>query len=125
MAISESLAGRQALVTGGTRGQGAAIVARLREAGAQVMTTARSMPDGYPEPKLFVAADAATAAGASQIVAAVQEKLGRLDTWTLSAGYRSAARPSRTRSPNWSRSWSRTGRNRSTALIDGGTIPTV
>ena len=79
MAISESLAGRQALVTGGTKGQGAAIVARLREAGAQVMTTARSMPDGYPEPKLFVAADAATAAGASQIVAAVQEKLGRLD----------------------------------------------
>ena len=35
MTISESLTGRRALVTGGTKGQGAAVAARLREAGAR------------------------------------------------------------------------------------------
>ena len=79
MAISESLTGRRALVTGGTKGQGAAIVTRLREAGAPVMTTARSMPDDYPEPDLFVAADAGTGEGASRVVDAVQENFGHLD----------------------------------------------
>jgi 3-oxoacyl-ACP reductase-like protein len=34
--------GKRALVTGGTRGMGAAIVQRLRGAGATVVTTARS-----------------------------------------------------------------------------------
>ena len=37
MTISDSLTGRRALVTGGSNGQGAAIVARLREAGATVI----------------------------------------------------------------------------------------
>jgi NAD(P)-dependent dehydrogenase (short-subunit alcohol dehydrogenase family) len=36
------LAGKRALVTGGTRGIGAAIVRRLLDAGAEVLTTARS-----------------------------------------------------------------------------------
>ena len=79
MAISESLAGRRALVTGGTKGQGAAIAARLREAGARVMTTARSMLAGHPEPDLFVAADAGTPEGASRVVDAVTATFGRLD----------------------------------------------
>lgn len=43
MTISDSLTGRRALVSGGSKGQGAAIVARLREAGATVMPTARTM----------------------------------------------------------------------------------
>lgn len=64
VAISESLTGRRALVTGGTKGQGAA---------------ARSMPDDYPEPDLFVAADAGTSEGASRVVDAVQEIFGHLD----------------------------------------------
>jgi NAD(P)-dependent dehydrogenase (short-subunit alcohol dehydrogenase family) len=59
--------------------EGAAIVTRLREAGAQVMTTARSMPDDYPEPDLFVAADAGISEGASRVVDAVQEIFGHLD----------------------------------------------
>jgi NAD(P)-dependent dehydrogenase (short-subunit alcohol dehydrogenase family) len=47
--ISDSLAGRRALVTGGSRGSGAAIAARLAEAGATVMTTARTPPGDRPD----------------------------------------------------------------------------
>lgn len=43
--ISESLEGRRALVTGGTKGTGAAIARRLAEAGAEVLVTARSRPE--------------------------------------------------------------------------------
>jgi NAD(P)-dependent dehydrogenase (short-subunit alcohol dehydrogenase family) len=39
--MSDELAGRRALVTGGSRGMGAAIARRLRDAGATVLTTAR------------------------------------------------------------------------------------
>jgi NAD(P)-dependent dehydrogenase (short-subunit alcohol dehydrogenase family) len=38
------LQGRRALVTGGTKGIGEAVVARLLESGADVLTTARSRP---------------------------------------------------------------------------------
>ena len=62
MTISDSLTGRRALVTGGSKGQGAATVARLREAGATVMTTARTMPHDAAHRDLFIAADLSTPA---------------------------------------------------------------
>ena len=46
--ISGSLARRRALVTGGSKGTGAAIAGRLTEGGATVMTTACTMPDSCP-----------------------------------------------------------------------------
>src|SRR5229473_3006200 len=49
------LDGRRALVTGGTKGIGEAVAARLREAGARVLVTARTRPDDLPG-DLFVAA---------------------------------------------------------------------
>ena len=39
------LEGKRALVTGGTKGVGQAVVAALREAGATALTTARSRPE--------------------------------------------------------------------------------
>lgn len=69
MAITEDLTGRRALVTGGTRGTGAAVVHRLREAGASVMTVARARPDGKDS---FVA-DLATADGTRQVAEAAGE----------------------------------------------------
>ena len=39
------LDGQRALVTGGTQGIGEAVAARLREAGATVLITARTRPD--------------------------------------------------------------------------------
>ncbi len=73
------LAGRRALVTGGTKGIGEAVVATLRSAGVRVLTTARSQPDGLADPELFVAADVSTAGGCATVAGAVQEHLGGVD----------------------------------------------
>jgi NAD(P)-dependent dehydrogenase (short-subunit alcohol dehydrogenase family) len=77
--ISESLAGRKALVTGGTKGAGAAIVARLGEAEAEVITTARSLPSDSKLREMFVAADLTTLEGATTLIERVQAQWGRLD----------------------------------------------
>jgi NAD(P)-dependent dehydrogenase (short-subunit alcohol dehydrogenase family) len=42
--------GKRALVTGGTKGAGEAIVRRPRGSGATVVTTARSAPPDLPQP---------------------------------------------------------------------------
>jgi NAD(P)-dependent dehydrogenase (short-subunit alcohol dehydrogenase family) len=84
--ISDSLAGRRALVTGGSKGTGAAIAGRLAVAGATVMTTARTMPGGYPDPGLFVAADITTPGGAQQVIDRVGERFGVLDILVHTVG---------------------------------------
>jgi NAD(P)-dependent dehydrogenase (short-subunit alcohol dehydrogenase family) len=52
------LTGKRALVTGGTKGVGQAVVAALREAGATVLTTARSRSEQIGHADQFIAADA-------------------------------------------------------------------
>lgn len=64
----DRLDGRRALVTGGSKGSGKAVVERLRELGADVYATARTMPEGYTFPDRFIEADTATVEG-SQVVA--------------------------------------------------------
>lgn len=73
------LAGLRTLVTGGTKGIGEAVVARLREAGAKVLASARARPDPLTPDDLFVAADIATADGCAAVVDAVTERLGGVD----------------------------------------------
>ncbi|MEI9994887.1 MAG: SDR family oxidoreductase [Rhizomicrobium sp.] len=73
------LDGKNALVTGGTKGIGAAVVARLHELGATVLATARAQPVDPPAGVSFVAADAATAEGCRIIAQAARETLGRID----------------------------------------------
>ncbi|SER18135.1 SDR family oxidoreductase [Microlunatus flavus] len=69
----DRLDGRRALVTGGSKGSGRAVVARLRAMGADVWTTARTMPDAYDRPDRFVAADTVTAEGAKDVAARIAE----------------------------------------------------
>ncbi|WP_406481619.1 SDR family oxidoreductase [Streptomyces sp. NBC_01615] len=76
--ISESLEGRRALVTGGTKGTGAAIARRLAQAGATVLVTARSRPDDVDE-KAFITADLSTAQGAAHVAAEVDARVGGVD----------------------------------------------
>lgn len=90
---TQELAGKRALVTGGSRGIGAAIVRQLLDAGAEVLTTGRSTRSTVPEGAAFVAADVQTRAGAKVVTAAVQEELGGVDILVHSAG---GARPYKT-----------------------------
>src|SRR5258707_15477319 len=71
--------GRRALVTGGTKGIGLAVVTRLRAEGVRVLTPARTAPAERPEPDLFVAADVATAEGCTIVADAVRTRLGGVD----------------------------------------------
>jgi NAD(P)-dependent dehydrogenase (short-subunit alcohol dehydrogenase family) len=56
------------LVTGGTRGIGAAVVRRFQLAGARVVATARSASAHSMDGVLLIPADIRTAAGADSIV---------------------------------------------------------
>jgi NAD(P)-dependent dehydrogenase (short-subunit alcohol dehydrogenase family) len=78
MNVALELEGYRALVTGGTKGVGEAVVARLCEAGAKVLSTARSRPDALPQ-DMFIGADIATAEGCKTIADAVLERLGGVD----------------------------------------------
>lgn len=75
----DRLDGRHALVTGGSKGSGRAVVARLREMGADVWTTARTMPQGYDRPDRFIAADTSTIEGAQRVADRITEGVGALD----------------------------------------------
>jgi NAD(P)-dependent dehydrogenase (short-subunit alcohol dehydrogenase family) len=90
MSDSREFTGRRALVTGGTKGVGAAVAARLREAGATVLTTARTRPDRVAPGELFVAADITTAEGCMSVANAVADQLGGIDIIVHVAGGSSA-----------------------------------
>ena len=74
----DRLDGRRALVTGGSKGAGRAVVDRLQELGADVWTSARTMPAGYDRPDRFIEADTSTAEGAERVAARIGEH-GALD----------------------------------------------
>jgi NAD(P)-dependent dehydrogenase (short-subunit alcohol dehydrogenase family) len=69
----------RALVTGASKGIGHAVAARLREAGATVLATARTAPSDLPEGDQFVAADVTTANGCVMVAEAVRQRLGGID----------------------------------------------
>jgi NAD(P)-dependent dehydrogenase (short-subunit alcohol dehydrogenase family) len=79
MSDAFELAARKALVTGGTKGIGAAVTARLREAGATVLTTARTPRGSFANADLFVAADITTAEGCAAVADAVRTRLVGVD----------------------------------------------
>ncbi|WP_299038967.1 SDR family NAD(P)-dependent oxidoreductase [uncultured Pseudokineococcus sp.] len=78
------LDGRRVLVTGAGRGTGAAIAARLREAGATVLATARTPPGAVDDG--FVTADLTTTSGVDLVVASVHQRLGTPDALVHTLG---------------------------------------
>jgi NAD(P)-dependent dehydrogenase (short-subunit alcohol dehydrogenase family) len=80
------LTGRRALVTGGSRGIGAAIVRDLLAAGATVVTSSRNPVDDLPGNIHYVQADVSTAAGTSLLARAALAHLGGLDILINNAG---------------------------------------
>ena len=83
------LAGKRALVTGGSEGIGRAIVQRLSDAGATVAATARRAP-AETSAAVFVAADLSSVAGVNRVVSEVQERLGGVDIIVSNVGGASA-----------------------------------
>jgi NAD(P)-dependent dehydrogenase (short-subunit alcohol dehydrogenase family) len=79
MSFDLQLAGKRALVTGGTKGVGAAVVQGLHEAGMQVMAAARSVPAHRTEGVRFVAADLSTPEGAAEVAQSVLRQWGVID----------------------------------------------
>lgn len=78
--------GKRAFVTGGSRGIGAAIVQRLLDGGASVVTTARSATDETPEAATFIEGDISTPTGVQTITAAALKALGGVDVVVNNAG---------------------------------------
>lgn len=79
--MTNEFQGKRVLVTGGTQGIGEAIVRRLIQGGATVMTTARSTPptEDSTTPVLMVQSDVSTADGVSRLAQAALERLGGVD----------------------------------------------
>src|SRR5436190_801145 len=84
--VARCFAAKGVLVTGGTAGIGAAIVRRLRNAGAAVFVTARNRPADLERPELFLAADVADAAGTTALAEAALARLGAVDIFIHNVG---------------------------------------
>ncbi|QYN39224.1 SDR family oxidoreductase [Pseudonocardia sp. DSM 110487] len=82
--------GRAVVVTGGTRGIGAAIARRFLAAGADVLVCGRTVPDELPSctagSAAFVPADIREPEQAAAVVDAAVERFGRLDLLVNNAG---------------------------------------
>ena len=90
MSFELELARRRALVTGGTRGIGAAIVKSLMSSGANVVAIGRSMPAEAVPGVHYVAVDLTTAQGCTATADAALARLGGIDILVNSLGGSSA-----------------------------------
>ena len=84
--FSKELIGHRALVTGGSRGIGAAIAQRLLDAGAKVVVAARTRSDDTPAAATFVSGDVTTSEGVEGIATKALAALGGLDILVNNAG---------------------------------------
>jgi NAD(P)-dependent dehydrogenase (short-subunit alcohol dehydrogenase family) len=86
--MSGQLQGKVAVVTGGSRGIGRAIVERFLAEGASVATSARKPPTDLPQNPnlLFLIADVSKAADVESLFAHTLERFGGLDILVNNAG---------------------------------------
>jgi NAD(P)-dependent dehydrogenase (short-subunit alcohol dehydrogenase family) len=80
------LEGKRAVVTGGTRGIGRAVVDRLAAAGALVVAVGRTAPESDDLRALFVPADLASEEGCLSAAASILAQLGGVDLLVHVAG---------------------------------------
>ena len=81
-----ALEGKIALVTGGTKGIGKAIVSKLAQAGAKVIVTARNHPGETDLEYHFIAADLSNPADVIKVANEINELLGRVDILVNNVG---------------------------------------
>ncbi|MBO8194532.1 SDR family oxidoreductase [Streptomyces oryzae] len=93
----DSLDGLRVLVTGGSRGLGAATVRRFVAAGATVLTASRSRPE-EGSGATFLAADLSTQQGVAELGRRVVDQVGGVDVLVNNAGAASAPAPTLSRS---------------------------
>lgn len=79
MSLAHDFSGKRALVTGGTKGMGLAIVKLLLARGAQVATTARGAADGLPAGVHFIRADIGTREGVDTVAGGILAIFGGVD----------------------------------------------
>ena len=84
--MDQELAGRVAIVTGGTRGLGRAISSALAEQGCKVIACARSEPGDLPQGVSFAAIDVRDAEAVEALVGEVASFHGGLDIIVNNAG---------------------------------------
>ena len=78
--IANEFSGKRALVTAGTAGIGKAIVNRLLDGGARVLTSGRQSTSDFESHKfLFVQADLSTSDGCTKVINEVISKFGGVD----------------------------------------------
>lgn len=79
MSFDLQLAGMRALVTGGARGVGAAVVKALVEADVRAVAVARTLPVRAVDNVQYVTADLSTAEGARHVAISASQQLGGID----------------------------------------------
>jgi len=79
MSFDLGLDGQRALVTGGTKGVGAAVVQALVVAGVKVAATARTVPENGSEKIHYIAADLMTTPGCARVAEEMLHAFGGID----------------------------------------------
>jgi NAD(P)-dependent dehydrogenase (short-subunit alcohol dehydrogenase family) len=74
--VGNEFAGKRTLITGGTKGLGAAMVQRFVASGAKVAVTARARAERDSDSTLFVQGDLGTAAGAQAVIDRIHDAWG-------------------------------------------------
>jgi NAD(P)-dependent dehydrogenase (short-subunit alcohol dehydrogenase family) len=80
------MTGKVAIITGGSQGIGAGLVAGYRQRGWAVVASARTIKASQDPDLLTVAGDITDPATAGRIIAAALERFGRIDTLVNNAG---------------------------------------
>jgi NAD(P)-dependent dehydrogenase (short-subunit alcohol dehydrogenase family) len=77
--LPQEFKGKRVLITGGTKGVGAATVQRFQISGALVATTARTAPSKNDASLLFVKADLGSPSGVAHVVERIEREWGGID----------------------------------------------